>query len=64
MNIVGLNRSSKGIVIGIERIGARIYRPELQKSMRGTLSNIHYRMHCCYETVSSVYQLQAKLQCR
>jgi hypothetical protein len=64
MNIVGLNRSSQGIVIGIGRIGARIYMLELRKIMRETLSDIYCRIHFRYVTVSSVYQSQAKLQCR
>jgi hypothetical protein len=57
MNIVGLNRSLQGIVIGIGRIGARISGPELRKSMRETLSDIYCRIHFCYITVSSVHLL-------
>jgi hypothetical protein len=65
MNIVDLNRSLQGIVIGIGRIGARIYGPELRKSIRETLSDIYYRIQIllcnCIERTSIAGKITVQL---
>jgi hypothetical protein len=60
-SIISYKQSLMLIVKGILRIGVRRYGLELRRSIRETLSNIYYKIHFPYKTVSRGILITGKI---